>query len=895
MIDCPFELMTHTLANALEFNWAKWERWSYAHGQGHSSVNEGSYTVTTNTSSQLLVPTGVVGETCDLMLSSSVILKLESTVDVKAEHWQSEAIAKWSAPIHLSSNGNSGINVHVSSDEIMPDVTYQSGSPLSVNHPSFVDALAELKKHVSTIKIDALVTELRMTLEGIWQHLYAGSAKSELALGAKGTLCARLPVFTKGGDLILELLPYSPSPTNKLQPTSAPASVASKVQNGNGHSSNGTTNGSHTVSIDLSASATWSPETSYSPLHMCPAATTLIVISHTSIFPASAIPSGVIDTVNALGNSIVTYPSATPVAKTKNKAGGGMNYLATSKVEPHRVGHGGYAVQSRGNGRGQMLPARIGLMITEDDKAALRLLVQHVSRAFYEPKFIVIMDQLARHQVMRGEGDLDAPVLLARKENAVGGSLQLKDDDLAGRMGLQLKELNKIMAVLEKDRLIQVHRQNELKEGAQRSVGRQYFYVDFQHFCNVVKWRVAEMRRIIDSGLRNELDNKGYICPQCGKSFSPLEVDKLIDFMRGIFICDVCHAELVDNENAENVKGSQDRMQRFNYQMRFIREGLRRSEEMVMPAFDVVHFITKNLGVDASAQNAAGETDRALKVAGSSGQKRLDEIGIVISTDKDEETIRRERDAEAAARRQQNAMPAWHLKSTITGHLTALGIKNAATDVVPNGAANGANGAGGFDESLKGLGRVGTSTTLSVEQQSVDMTLEDVKPVIRDTQDSDYYDQYYASLAASAAPSAQHTPSGDFASPADDFEEDRKPNIDYLDAVNEYKKRSRSHEDEGDNDRKVAKMDGMGVMAYGGAEILNGTGLANGSTAGGIEDDPFVNGMSPYPASTSASDNQCHYLVNGQAIPFSQITEEHQELMTPEEYTAYFEVIQARS
>ena len=32
----------------------------------------------------------------------------------------------------------------------------------------------------------------------------------------------------------------------------------------------------------------------------------------------------------------------------------------------------------------------------------------------------------------------------------------LKDDDLAGRMGLQLKELNKVMVVLENDRLIKV-------------------------------------------------------------------------------------------------------------------------------------------------------------------------------------------------------------------------------------------------------------------------------------------------------------------------------------------------------------------------------------------------------------------------------------------------------
>ena len=84
---------------------------------------------------------------------------------------------------------------------------------------------------------------------------------------------------------------------------------------------------------------------------------------------------------------------------------------------------------------------------------------------------------------------------------------------------MQLKELNKVTVVLENDRLIRVwvdvyiyrvfllnecsHRQNELKEGAQRSVGRQYYYIDYQQFCNVVKWRVAEMRRRIDSTLRN--------------------------------------------------------------------------------------------------------------------------------------------------------------------------------------------------------------------------------------------------------------------------------------------------------------------------------------------------------------------------------------------------------
>lgn len=67
------------------------------------------------------------------------------------------------------------------------------------------------------------------------------------------------------------------------------------------------------------------------------------------------------------------------------------------------------------------------------------------------------------------------------------------------------------------------------------------------------------------------------------------------------------------------------------------------------------------------------------------------------------------------------------------------------------------------------------------------------------------YDQYYASLAASASASAQATPAGlslpgsaDFDDAIDD-EEDVKPSIEYLDSLNDYRKRSRSIEDDGAN------------------------------------------------------------------------------------------------
>lgn len=420
-------------------------------------------------------------------------------------------------------------------------------------------------------------------------------------------------------------------------------------------------------------------------------------------------------------------------------------------------------------------------------------------------------------------------------------------------MGLQAKELNKLMAVLGNDRLVQVYRQNELKEGAQRSVGRQYYYIDYKLFCDVVKWRIAEMRRIIDSGLRNELDNKGYICPQCNKSYIPLEVDKLIDFSRGILVCEDCHAEVVENENAENVRGSQDRMQRFNHQMRFVVEGLRKTESMVLPALDVPTWVKNNVG-DVEKQKT-GQVS-GLKIAGSGpGGRQEDGVGIVMSMDKDEATRRQERDAEAAAKRQQNALPAWHLKSTITGDLTALGMQESARAVGREGEGLPVSS----DDSLKGLGTVGTLP----RPLQLTAVVADVKPEIN--QEMDYYDQYYASLAASNAVSSQNTPRSGLGS--EEFEEEeQKPSVQYLDSLNDYRKRSRSKEDEGAAATKLPKIDAPELEP----DITDSMMEANGA-----DDTPVF--------------------INGVTKPFSEVTDEDTELMTPDEYTAYYEVLQSRS
>lgn len=183
-------------------------------------------------------------------------------------------------------------------------------------------------------------------------------------------------------------------------------------------------------------------------------------------------------------------------------------------------------------------------------------------------------------------------------------------------------------------------------------------------------------------------------------------------------------------------------MQRFNHQMRFVVEGLRKTESMVLPAC-VSHDINSTfsgsvccrLDVPTWVKNNVGDVEKqktgqvsGLKIAGSGpGGRQEDGVGIVMSMDKDEATRRQERDAEAAAKRQQNALPAWHLKSTITGDLTALGMQESARAVGREGEGLPVSS----DDSLKGLGTIGTLP----RPLQLTAVVADVKPEINQEMD----------------------------------------------------------------------------------------------------------------------------------------------------------------
>lgn len=164
-------------------------------------------------------------------------------------------------------------------------------------------------------------------------------------------------------------------------------------------------------------------------------------------------------------------------------------------------------------------------------------------------------------------------------------------------------------------------------------------------------------------------------------------------------------------------------------------------------------------------------------------------------------------------------------------------------------------------------------------------------------------------MAASAAASAQATPSGlsvlgspDFDDFGNDDEEEQKPSIEYLDSLNDYRKRSRSREDEGSSGKsKLARTEptnGFESAAVNGRQEHTETPedtemMPADDVETPPEDDPIVYGLSCSPFQVCLLNPSV--TVNGKPVPYSKVTEDDHEMMTPDEYTAYFEILQARS
>ncbi|CAK9782119.1 hypothetical protein CC85DRAFT_285829 [Cutaneotrichosporon oleaginosum] len=198
-----------------------------------------------------------------------------------------------------------------------------------------------------------------------------------------------------------------------------------------------------------------------------------------------------------------------------------------------------------------------------------------------------------------------------------------------------------------------------------------YWYLDYREFSDVVKYRIAMMRKAIDAKMTSEVGKRGYLCPLCHKVYDPLDLAHLFDSRANAFLCEADGAELIEDDPAMHgdENASQDRMQRFNVATAPIRDALKSIEGARLPTVNILAWIAQNVASDAAPTEAEGAEIR-----------RVDVVFGVDNAPKEEK------------KKAHEALAIWHTQSTVTGEMTAEGNKEAAAQAKAAAAAEAAAG-----------------------------------------------------------------------------------------------------------------------------------------------------------------------------------------------------------
>lgn len=278
-------------------------------------------------------------------------------------------------------------------------------------------------------------------------------------------------------------------------------------------------------------------------------------------------------------------------------------------------------------------------------------------------------------------------------------------------MNMNLKDLHKICGRLREDRFIQVHVRPELREGQQRPTNRTYYYIDYRQAIDAIKWRVYTIDKEIQSKASQTTENKLYFCPRCKAEYSELEVIDAVFTQQSGFLCHRCNNPLIQDPN--RLAGGHEESTKLNNQLKFITDLLPQLDSVHIPdnTFEVAHSIARPVVRDAQNQVAQSVVVESIaKPTAVKGMANTGPKSIAISitdaegpseAEKEAERLRKEKKA------QENALPEWHVKSTVTGTTFTDGVAGTGTGTATTtgGSAKTSSavvaGAGADDQDVK--------------------------------------------------------------------------------------------------------------------------------------------------------------------------------------------------
>ncbi|KAJ5232996.1 hypothetical protein N7468_005952 [Penicillium chermesinum] len=263
-------------------------------------------------------------------------------------------------------------------------------------------------------------------------------------------------------------------------------------------------------------------------------------------------------------------------------------------------------------------------------------LIRSVVRAFYETRHILIVDALFLHSVLHAE-------------------------DLAFLMGMQQKDLRKLCARLREDRLLAVSTRQEIRDGSNRPVNREYYFIPLHPVVDAIKYKVSKLTSTIKAQYTPSEERKEYICTSLVSEEG--------------FECQNCGHILERTEDVKGVEGTDrtghEKNSKLMAQLDSMLKLLKQIDSVEIPPNDF------ETAWDHKVEVIRDQNTHPVRAAIplppkqqeiSRGTAKTDAANIEIQLTSNAEKTAAEQAAEVerkAAIEAANALPVWHTQSTV--------------------------------------------------------------------------------------------------------------------------------------------------------------------------------------------------------------------------------------
>lgn len=244
----------------------------------------------------------------------------------------------------------------------------------------------------------------------------------------------------------------------------------------------------------------------------------------------------------------------------------------------------------------------------------------------------------------------------------------LSDKELISMLGLPAKEIRSICARLKEDHLLRdvSHKDDATRD--QRAFSQTYYYIHFTEAIDAVKWKVYS----IESKLKEQMDAQhnphDYVCDVCKNKVSTIDAIALFNPEMGSFICDVCGNPLREDDGPgpQDGNSAQDQNGELMQQLHPLITALRKIDDMVIPENTFQSELNVAIPVPSAELLAATKPTEQF----SAPSQRLPEpvqatFEVHITSDAERAAQERESAAEKKRLLEENALPEWHVRSTV--------------------------------------------------------------------------------------------------------------------------------------------------------------------------------------------------------------------------------------